>query len=316
MQSKNPDAGGTGSSVSEKASPSLDRGPQFSRKARRQCGDGNNAGISICKSALSSRPYRRTLTKCWVLKWEGDSDLRAMIADAKRFVLYNRRIIEEASLQNYCSAILFAPTKSIIRKTFFERLPQWLCQIPIIQESWSQELLSLEGHTAEVRGALFSPHGELLASYSDDSTVRLWDVKTGAARGILDGHTDVVCTAAFSPDGQLLASGSYDSTVTLWDVKAGATYLILEGHKNWVHAVAFSPDSQLLASVSNDKTVRLWDMRTGVPFAIFEGHTRWVTAVAFSPDGQHLASTSSDRTVRVWDVRMSAASGILEGHTY
>jgi hypothetical protein len=47
-----------------------------------------------------------------------------MIADAKRFVLGNRRLIEEAPLQVYHSALAFAPTGSMIRQAYHSKLPQ------------------------------------------------------------------------------------------------------------------------------------------------------------------------------------------------
>jgi hypothetical protein len=65
----------------------------------------------------------------------------------------------------------------------------------------------------------FSADGKLLASASEDGTVRLWDVTRRQPLGDgLQGHSSLVRSVAFSPDGKLLASASHDGTVRLWEV--------------------------------------------------------------------------------------------------
>ncbi|KAJ6073173.1 NACHT and WD40 domain protein [Penicillium canescens] len=238
------------------------------------------------------------------------------IYDAKRFVLKNRQIADEAPLQLYCAGLIFAPSKSMIREGFGTELPTWICQLPRVEERWSTGLQVLEGHLGGVNSVAFSPNGRLLASGSADRTVQLWDPATGTLQRTLKGHLAWIRSVAFSPNGWLLASGSDDKTVQLWDLITGALRQTLKGHSGFIMSVAFSPNGQLLASGSSDKIVQVWHLATGALQQTLNGHSGLVMSVAFSPKGKLLASGSSDNTVRLWDAATGVLKQALEGHSY
>ncbi len=177
----------------------------------------------------------------------------------------------------------------------------------------AQELRTLTGHTHEVCSAAFSPDGTLLASASDDQTVRIWDTATGQVLHTLP-HPARLNYATFSPDGALLVSCSEDETVRLWDVRTAAALHSFKGHTGDTWCAAFSPDGKRLASGSVDRTVKLWDVATGEELRTFKGHTNTVRSVAFTPDGSRLVSHSQDATVKVWDANTGAVLRTLGGH--
>lgn len=84
---------------------------------------------------------------------------------------------------------------------------------------WSTSTLELcavnTRHTDSVSCLAFSPDGKLIASGSDDKTIRVWLMDAiDTFEVVLVGHTAVPRHVVFSPDNQLLASASEDSTVS------------------------------------------------------------------------------------------------------
>ena len=161
---------------------------------------------------------------------------------------------------------------------------------------------NIRAHINEVKSISFAPSGKILASGSNDETIKFWDVASGQLIRTLGGHTNGINSVCFSPDGKLLASGSNDETMKLWDVASGKSVKTLKGHTSEVISISFNPNGSILASGSRDNTIKLWDVISGKLLKTLEGHTREVNSVCFSPDGLLLASGSRDNIIKLWDV--------------
>ncbi|MFY7802769.1 MAG: protein kinase domain-containing protein [Limnoraphis robusta] len=183
--------------------------------------------------------------------------------------------------------------------------------------SWKNAtcIKSLTGHSQSVRSVAFSPNSHILASGSDDKTIKLWDISTRREIVTLRGHSSVSLSVAFSPDGKILASGSNDNLIKLWDVSTRMQIVTLIGNPYCVNSVAFNQDSDILASGSDDKTIRLWNVKTQTEITTLKGHSRWVSSVVFSWNGRMLASGSSDNTIKLWDVKTQTEITTLKGHS-
>lgn len=163
---------------------------------------------------------------------------------------------------------------------------------------------SLEGHSEAILSVCFSPDGQILASGSGDTTVRLWDMKTSTPFAELKGHTNWVLSVAWSPDGKYLASASMDKTIRIWTAD-GKYHCLLSGHTQPVTSLAWEPlhknvNCVRLVSGSKDKTARVWDVQRRQCSFIMASHSDGVTCVKWGGEGL-IYTASKDRTIKVWN---------------
>jgi len=77
----------------------------------------------------------------------------------------------------------------------------------------------LMSHTAAVTSLAYSADGKILASSSDDGTIRLWDVHNQQCLAVLSGHSERITTITFSPNGAMLVSTSDDGAMQVWAIQ-------------------------------------------------------------------------------------------------
>nr|VDD28678.1 unnamed protein product [Brassica oleracea] len=168
------------------------------------------------------------------------------------------------------------------------------------------------GHQGEVNCVKWDPTGTLLASCSDDSTAKIWNIKQHNFVHDLRDHTKEIYTIRWSPTGpgtnnpnkQLtLASASFDSTVKLWDAELGKMICSLNGHRDAVYSLAFSPNGEYIASGSVDKSIHIWSLKEGKVVKTYTGEGG-IFEVCWNKEGNKLAACFADNSVCVLDFRM------------
>ncbi|KAL8752178.1 MAG: hypothetical protein Q9184_005817 [Pyrenodesmia sp. 2 TL-2023] len=204
-----------------------------------------------------------------LLKPGSKSTLRAMIADARRFILSNRGIIEKAPLQTYASALVFCPKESFVRHYYLDQMPAWLIRPPAIQNRWGNciQTLEMDFEAPRCPPLAFSSDGKYIATILRTGEIQMWKIATGAVHSTLEHYEPGIAAFKFLRNGTL-ASMYYDGTVRLFDQITGVLCRIIErpardddlqtiGLDDPQPSLSILPDGDLATLVPN-KDIWVW----------------------------------------------------------
>lgn len=141
---------------------------------------------------------------------------------------------------------------------------------------------TLTSHRAPITRVAFHPTWTILASASEDSTVKIWDWESGDFERTIKGHTKAVMDVDFDAKGNFMGETnvawtaekeelmsaivtcSTDLAIKLWDTQNDYKNVkTLHGHDHSISTVRFTPDGERLVSASRDKTIRIWEVSSG-----------------------------------------------------
>jgi WD40 repeat protein len=129
----------------------------------------------------------------------------------------------------------------------------------------SDQWATLEMGSQQARYSLFSPDGKLLAVWTDNNAIWIWDVETRQKLAELPGQVTEITALAFSLDSQSLATVDSTTSIRLWEAYTGklisAVTLPINGEN--VESISFSPDLQLVATGMDDWVAHVWETTSG-----------------------------------------------------
>ncbi|MFO1031953.1 MAG: protein kinase [Planctomycetota bacterium] len=176
------------------------------------------------------------------------------------------------------------------------------------------EPASFRGHQDVVNAVDVLLEPGLVASASEDHTVRLWDPRSGTERMRFEGHQLGVGCLASNLRVRRMLSGSDDGTARLWDIDTGNCVAVLDGLR-LVRAVAFDEAGRHAATGGFDGVARIWNATTGAAIATANLRRGSIEDIAFSPDGSEFAVATIDGGVLICGTETGSILQRCLGHT-
>ncbi|MDE0638627.1 MAG: hypothetical protein OXI43_22535 [Candidatus Poribacteria bacterium] len=174
----------------------------------------------------------------------------------------------------------------------------------------------LKGGMELVNSVAYSPDGKILASGSNDWTIRIWDVENRKHIKTLGRHTGKVNSVAFSQDGETIVSGG-DDGIRVWNVENWSDKILYKSENVGIINVMYSPDGKTLTSLSKNGEIESWDLTNGEKQWSILGYRKSRNFKLLLPNANKLSSYSLDgKTFANWsgvDMRLyNVVKGNLE----
>ena len=233
-------------------------------------------------------------------------DAERLAASDRLLPLLRRRFVQSGHLLDQCT------NRTDAEMTWFNRLlhenelqsltEMW---VPLMKRPFLRALHALpdlpnpflvrtvSAHSQSVNGIAISSNGSLLASVSDDESVKVWEVSSGELVRTLSGHDEKVNACAMSPNNTALVSISEDGEAKVWSLPSGKLRTTL-----WNRA-AMNYDGQLFTEKSNDGITKVGQVATQ---ALARKLLRPAKAIAcaIANSGSILLAATERETLYVW----------------
>lgn len=202
-----------------------------------------------------------------------------------------------------------------------------------------QRLKRLQGHQGIVNSCSVSKaknsRNELMASASDDGTVKLWDLRARRCVETYE-HNYQFLSVALDESRNRIFAGSLDNMIHVLDTRMSKTTSnsstdsslnginVLTGHKDCVTGLDLSNDGSKLLSNGMDSIVRMWDIQPFYPVSdrcigVFRGSSlhnqdRTLLRVRWSADDILFAAGSACKHVNIFDPIRKRGLCRIPGH--
>ena len=160
-------------------------------------------------------------------------------------------------------------------------------------------LAILDGHTGGVKGARLIPSGNIL-SWSDDSTIRIWDQTNGKCLKVFRGHVESIRGCEVISEDHII-SWSRDKTLRLWSYTGYADSTIESVSNISIEGTIVCSDQLVVSWSLSNSALNGWDITNGSALWHIDTDSDDFCGAVTLFDNQLLTWTT-DSVYQVWDI--------------
>lgn len=174
--------------------------------------------------------------------------------------------------------------------------------VKLFDTSTKSVLRLFQEHKAATHRALFTADKTHVASFSDDRSVKLWDIASEKCVQTYADHMDYIRAGCVSPvSANIIVSGGYDHKIKMYDNRTNVSVMDVN-HGCPIESLLFLPTGGIFISAGGT-VVNVWDAFAGGKLiASMSQHTKTITCLRLASNGRKLLSGSLDRKVKIYDI--------------
>lgn len=180
---------------------------------------------------------------------------------------------------------------------------------------------TLYDHSEEVTYLQFHPTAPILASGSQDMTIKFYDYMRASAKRAHKTiqEASIVRCLRFHPDGNFMLVGCQQPTLRLYDVNTLQSYVSsnpLDQHNEPITMIDYNQTASFYVTGSKDGDIKVWDGVSNRCVNTFRrAHDGAVSSVKVSRNGKYILSAGKDSLVKLWEMSMCSCLMSYEGAT-
>jgi hypothetical protein len=266
-------------------------------------------GVQEGKASVDALPAEHLLMGEAAIAWRTVKD-SADPAEVEAFLKLYRaaafyRLLANRRLERLRTPVIATPAPSPVPEDVFLRIEAGM-------------------HTAKIGRISVAANSRMMATGSDDKTVRLWSLPSGKLLRTLRppvgiGFDGRIFAVALAPDGSWVAAGGWDHSgencIVIFDVATGSIITRFGWLSDVINDLEVSSSGdRLAAGLGGENGVRVWETRGWRLIAEDKSYDGQVYGLAFADDGR-LATTSNDGHIRLYhaDGRLARKTKSLSG---